>query len=272
MKFCFFVVFFYIFQFLFVSHLSIGQFFLGPLARDTFRPDLPNKKVVRKITKRKLRENIQTIFNVSLPHTKRSVLLNRTAFSKESLNMPFTYLSPSDPEPLDNCELDFDNQSFAINTEITSELQQEPCSRDPERNFCHYQVGDGNFTNNAHSEYIPETEDTNVYGGKNYIRHHSSRERSHKRFYKEVWQKRFVVQVQSECPSTPVPQTEDWSSYHGCVDSYIEQRDSSSLQSITGIRVEVPREETQEVSFDAAFGIITNNSPNISTWHESGAS
>lgn len=152
--------------------------FLGPLARDTFRPDLPSINVARKITRKKLREKIQTIFNVSIPHTKGSVLLNRTAFSKESL--PYTYMSPLDPEPIpsleahfcaDNCELDFDNQSFAINAEITSDLQQEPCSGDAERNFCHYQVVDDDFTNNEHSEYIPETEDTNVYGAKNYIRH-----------------------------------------------------------------------------------------------------
>lgn len=131
---------------------------------------------------------------------------------------------------------------------------------------------DDNFTNNECSEYIPETEDTNFYEEKNYIRHHGSRERSHKRFYKEVWQKRFLVQIQSECPSPPVPQTKDSSLYYGCADSCIEHRDSSTLQSITGIRVEVPQGETQDVSFDSAVGIITSNSPNISTWHESGAS
>lgn len=200
------------FTFLFPFHLSIGQF-LGPLARKTFRPDLPNKKVVRRITKKKFTKKIETIFNISLPYTEGSVLMNRTAFSKESLNMPYTYLSPSDPEPLDNCELEFDNQSFAFNAEITSELQQEPFGGDAESNFCHYQVVDDHFTSNEHSEYIPETEDTNVYGGKNYIRHHGPQERSHKRFYKEVWQKKFVVQMQSECPPPPGPQAEDLSWY-----------------------------------------------------------
>lgn len=234
----------------------------------TSNQDFPDKSAV---VMRKTRKINNTVFKVSLPLTKGSVLLERTPFSKDSLPVSSTYSTPSDSDLIptpesqsEDCELDCDNQSFAISAELTSmcttsQLQQHPYSggaeagqyMGPERNFAsHYQEVDGYFSNNEYvrqSEYITGTEDSKVYGGKNYNRQHSSQGRSNKRFYKKVWQ--------NEDPQTSVvPLTQDWSSYRslaGRVEGCSEQRNNSTLQSKTGIRVEVSREERWEMSSNA---------------------
>lgn len=237
----------------------------------TSNQDLPDKSaVVMRMTKRKMRKVNNTMFKVSLPLTKGSVLLKRTSFSKDRLPVSSTYSPPSDsdliPSPetqSEDCELDCDNQSFAINAELTSmcttsQLQQDPYSggaeagqyMGPERSFArHYQEVDGYFSDNEYvrqSEYITGTEDSKVYG-ENYNRQHSSQGRSNKRFYKKVWQ--------NEDPQTSAaPLTQDWSSYqslYGRVEGCSEQRNNSTLQSKTGIRVEVSRGERWEMSSNA---------------------
>lgn len=176
-----------------------------------------------------------TVFNVSLPITKGSVLLERTSFSVDSLPVS-SARSPSfdsDPVPTpesqsEDCELDCDTGPFAVNhaehTSVctTSQLQQELSSGDANagqymraaRNYTQYQELDGYFSDNQYInqfEDITGTKDQLFYGGNNYNRQRGSQVGSSKRFYKE-WQNE-GPQTQNEGLSSAVSHTQDWSSY-----------------------------------------------------------
>ncbi len=221
-------------------------------------------------TKRKMRKVTDTVFKVSLPLTKGSVLLERTSFSVDSLPVssacspsPDSDLSPLPESQSEDCELDCDGGSFALNHAehnsmcTPSQLQQDLYSGDggagqymgPERNFSQYQEVEGYFGNNEYftqSEDITLTKDQRFYGEMNYHRQHGSQERSNV-FYKE-WQNE-GPQTQSEGLS------QDWSSYsssYGRQEGCTEPWSNSTSQSNVGTRVEVSREERQrEMSSDA---------------------
>lgn len=220
-------------------------------------------------TKRKMRKVTDTVFKVSLPLTKGTVLLERTSFSVDGLPVSSTY-SPSPDSDLslslesqsEDCELDWDSGSFAVNhaehTSICtpSQLQQDLHSEDgdagkymtgPERNFTQYQEVDCYFGDNEYfnqSGDITGTKDQRSYGEINYNRQHGSQERSNL-FYRE-WQNEM---------SPAVSHTQDWSSYdssYGREEGCTELWSNSASQSNIRTRVEVSREERQrEMSSDA---------------------
>lgn len=222
--------------------------------------------------KRKVKKVDNTVFKVSLPLTKGSMLLERTSFSMDSLPVSSAYspssdsdLIPSPESQSEDCELDY-NTGSSNHTEHTSQLQQDLCSGDadadaghykgPERNVpvTQYQEVDGYFTDNEYfnqSEDITGTKYQKVYGDDNYNRQHSSQERSSKRFYNE-WQNE-GPQTQNEWLSPAVSHTQGWPAYNssyrreaGCT----EQWYNSTSQSKVGTRVS--REERQnEMSIDA---------------------
>lgn len=213
-------------------------------------------------TKRKMRKVTDTVFKVSLPLTKGSVLLERTSFSVDSLPVSSAYLpSPdSDVSPesqSEDCELDWDSGSFAVShAEHTSmctpsHLQEDLYSGDGDAG----QAVDGYFCDNEYfnqSGDIIGTKDQRFYVERNYNRPHGSQERSNL-FYKE-WQNE-GPQTQSEGLSPAVSHTQDWSSYnssYGREEGCTELWSNSTSQSNVGTRVEVSREERQrEMSSDA---------------------
>ncbi|XP_044027954.1 uncharacterized protein si:ch211-199g17.2 isoform X2 [Siniperca chuatsi] len=222
-----------------------------------------SKWAKRMTTKRKTRKVSNTVFKVSLPLTKGSVLLERTSFSVDSLPVSSTYSPSFDldliPSPESQSE-DCDTGSFAINqadntSMCTTSLQQDLYSGDadvgqyigPERNFTvtQHQEVNGYFGDNEYfsqSEDITGTEEQRFYGEKSYNRQQGSQERSSETFYKE-WQ-------------NAGPQTQDAvSSYNSCYgheEGCTEQWYNSTSQSKVGTRVEVSGEERQkEMSSDA---------------------
>lgn len=206
----------------------------------------------RMTAKRKMKKRTNTVFSVSLPLTKGSMLVERTSFSMDSLPASSAYSPSSDSDviPLpetENCELDYDTGSFAVNhAEHTPQLQQDLYSGDadagqymePERNVTLYQEVDGCFNDDEYfnqAEDITGTKCQKVYRGNNYNGQHGSQERS--RFYKE-WQNE-GPQTHNEWLSPAVPHTQDRSSYNssygreaGCP----EQWYNSTSQSEAGTR------------------------------------
>lgn len=158
-----------------------------------------------------------TVFKVSLPLTKGSVLLKRTSFSKDRLPVSSQY-SPSEPRSKD-CDLDFDTGSVAVASE--------------------YQTG---------------TKDLRVYVENNYNNQHVSQDGSSERLYKE-WQSE-VQQTQNDWLSPSESHTQDLSFYNSSYrpqESCTEQWYRSASQSDVGTCVDVSAEERQnEMSSDAA--------------------
>lgn len=182
-------------------------------------------------TKRKMRKGRNTVFKVSLPVTKRSVLLERTSFSVNGLPVSFGHSPQTDshrsPSP---CEVDCDTGSFSANhaehasVHTTTQLQQDPYTGDavtgqclgPEGNFVsHYQEVDGCFSDSVNfnkTKYLTGTKDLRFYGEKSYSREHGSQERSRKMIYRD-WQNE-GQQRQNEWLPPAVSHTQDWSFYN----------------------------------------------------------
>ncbi|XP_051247004.1 uncharacterized protein LOC127358162 [Dicentrarchus labrax] len=189
------------------------------------------KRMTTKRKMRKMRKMSNTVFKVSLPINKGSVLLERTSFSVDSLPVSSAYSPPPEDDVIpspesqsEDCELDCGTGSLAVNdAEHTSPVPQDQYSVDEdadagqymgsERNFDnHYQEMDGNF---SHNEYLnqPETEDPRLYGENNYNG-------------SEFWA--------------------FYNSFYGCEEGCTEQWYNSSSQSKVGTGVDVPREEGQK--------------------------
>ncbi|XP_034747550.1 uncharacterized protein LOC117956556 [Etheostoma cragini] len=233
---------------------------------------LLSKFAKRKAAKRKMKEVDNTVFKVSLPLTKGSMLLERTSFSMDSFpgssaSSPSydSDLIPSPESQSQDCELDVDAGSFTSNyTEHTSQLQQDLCRGDagqyrgPERNVpvAQYQEVAGYFNDNKYlyynqSEDITGTIYPKVYGDDNYKRQHSSQERSSKRFYTE-WQNE-GPQTHNEWQSPAVSHTQDWPAYnssYGCEAGCTEQWYNSTSQSKVGTGMSW-EERQNETSMDA---------------------
>ncbi|XP_023268130.1 uncharacterized protein LOC111659405 isoform X1 [Seriola lalandi dorsalis] len=255
----------------------------GPSVNNTSVEGMPEKRTVvlskwakRKAKKRKMKKVANTVFKVSLPLTKGSVLLARMSFSQDSLPMSYSHSSASDliPPPesqTEDCELDYDIGSFALNNEHTamctnSQLQQHLYSGDaeadqykgPERIFTgtRYQEVDGSFSINedsSQSEDITWKNDQKVYGDRNYDRRHGSQETSSMNFTEEF--KNEGLQKQNEELLHAVSHIQDWSSYNSSYrpeEGYAVQWYNSASQNKVGTRVEVPREERQEMSSGSA--------------------
>lgn len=204
-----------------------------------------------------------TVFKVSLPLTKGSLLLERTSFSKDSLPVSRSHSSASDliPSSTEDSYLECDTESFAFNHAKppsvcnTVPCQEDLCSGDteagqymrPERNYTVtvVQEGNGYFSNNEYfsqSEDITGTKDHMVYGDGNHDGQRGSQERSRENFSEEL--KREGLQKQYEGLSHTVSRTQDWSSHKG----YTEQWYSSAAPNKFDTRAE---ERRSELSLDA---------------------
>nr|XP_033493194.1 uncharacterized protein LOC117263700 isoform X1 [Epinephelus lanceolatus]XP_033493196.1 uncharacterized protein LOC117263700 isoform X1 [Epinephelus lanceolatus] len=211
----------------------------GPSVNKTLNQGMPekcattlSKRAERRKAKRKLRGVTNTVFKVSLPLTKGSVLLERTSVSKDSPSVTSGYspsldldLSPPPESLSEDCELDCDSESFAVNQAVhTSQLQQDIYGghedtyqyMEPERNFTvtQYQEVDGCSSDN---EYFEQSEDRTgtkyqMCGDKYYNRQHGSQESSSKRFYKE-WQTE-GSQTENKWLSSAASHAENWPSYN----------------------------------------------------------
>ncbi|XP_039977241.1 uncharacterized protein si:ch211-199g17.2 isoform X2 [Xiphias gladius] len=244
----------------------------GPSVNKTSVEGIPDKNAVvlskwakRMTTKRKMRKGTNTVFKVSLPLTKGSVLLERMSFSKDNRPMSYSHSSTSDLIPLPKSQTEdseLDAGSFAINhAEHTSvcttlQLQQDLYSGDaeggqymgPGRNFTvtQYQDVDDYSSDNEYfsqPEDIAGTKDQKVYEERNYDRQQDSQERSSKNFNMKLTNE--DLQKQNEGLSTAVSHTWDLSSYNSYrrEKGYTEHWYSSASQSKVGTRVEVSREE-----------------------------
>ncbi|XP_059205712.1 uncharacterized protein si:ch211-199g17.2 [Centropristis striata] len=206
----------------------------GPSESETLHQNMPEKCAMmqpqwakRMTAKRKKRKDTNTVFKVSLPLSKGSMLLKRMSFSMDSL--PVSSASDSDPIPSpesqsEDCDLDYDPDSFAMNrAEHTSQVQKDLYSGDenagqnwgPERNVTvhQYQEVDDYYKENKYfkqSEDITATKYQKVYDDDDDDDYSSSQERSHERFYKE-W-KNEGPQTQNECLSPALSHSQDWPS------------------------------------------------------------
>lgn len=197
-----------------------------------------SEMVKRNTTMRKKRKVRNTVFQVSLPISKGSVLLKRTSFSRQ-VSLACSPLSGADlsPESLwtEDCELDCDTGTFAVtHAEETSQLQQD------------FYNGDGD------AECMGPEKD---FGERNYNRDCNSQERSNKRFGEEVQWQSEGPQTQTEwlspAGSHPWHRSSWTASYRPEVD-YPEQGYYSASQSDAGTGVNVSGETRQkEMSSDA---------------------
>lgn len=225
--------------------------------------DTPVLSKWSKRSKRKMMKKANTVFKVSLPLTKGSLLLERTSFSKDSLPVSRSHSSASDliPSSTEDSYLECDTESFAFNHAkppsvcTTVPCQEDLCSGDteagqymrPERNYTVtvVQEGNGYFSNNEYfsqSEDITGTKDHMVYGDGNHDGQRGSQERSRENFSEEL--KREGLQKQYEGLSHTVSRTQDWSSHKG----YTEQWYSSAAPNKFDTRAE---ERRSELSLDA---------------------
>ncbi|XP_073319692.1 uncharacterized protein [Pagrus major] len=234
----------------------------------TSNQGMPEKcAVVMNITskRRKKRKPKNTVFKVSLPITKGSVLLERTSFTVDSLPVASGYLPPSDsdltPPPESQAEeCEFDRDTADNLAELTSEeLQQDLYSGDaeagqymgPERNCaCYYQKADGYFNDNEYfnqSESRTWTNDPRIYGENNDNRECGSQERSSETFE--------GPQTQNNWLSPAVSHIQDWPAYnssYGRGEGCTEQWYSSTSQNRVDTRAAESRVERQsEMSSDA---------------------
>lgn len=224
----------------------------------TSNQGMPEKcAVVMKVTsKRRKRKWKNTVFKVSLPLTKGSVLLERTSFSVDSLPVASGYLPPSDsdltPSPESQAEeCEFDRDTLYTVAELTpEEHHRDLCSGDaeagqytkPERNFaCYYQKVDGVFNDNEHfnqSEYQTLTKDPRLYGEYNDNREFGYQERSSEMYKGPPTQNKWL--------SPSVSHIQDWPVYNssfGHGEGFTEPWYSSTSQKRGDTRADVSREE-----------------------------
>lgn len=210
----------------------------------------------------KMRKKSNTVFKVSLPLTKGSLLLERTSFSEDSIPESTSSSHPSNSvlSPLDfrsyDCESDCDDQSFPVDDaeHATSQLQQDFDSRESgpdhlmglDRTYDHHQEMDGytmDYENLGHSEYWDGTKDARFYGDKLYNRQQYFQERSSQTFDKECQNEN----PETEWVSPAVSHTQDGSST--CCSSYGGLEDGADpwyySNSPVAARTEVSPEERQ---------------------------
>ena len=142
---------------------------------------MPGEGADMMMSRKKMRKLNDTVFKVSLPLTKGSVLLERTSFSKARRPFSALYSFPPDSDPLSESQSEFGEGEFGEKslrvsyTELpsvctTSQIQQDPHGEDadsdqhmgPNVNFdSHYQEVDGCLSNDEYwqSEYITRPED-----------------------------------------------------------------------------------------------------------------
>ncbi|XP_040909596.1 uncharacterized protein LOC121192106 [Toxotes jaculatrix] len=232
------------------------------------RAVVQSKWAKRMKTNRRMRKVTNTVFKVSLPLTKGSVLLERMSFSEDSLRVSHSHSSASDlipsPESLtEDNELDCDTGSLAVNHFehpsrcATLQLQPDHRSGDTQagqymglqRNYTvtQYQKVDSYYSDDecfSQPEDTTVTKDQKVYGERNYNRQHCSQGRSSKNFNREL--KNEDLQKQNEGLSLDVPHTQDWASYNPSYrweEGFTAQRYCAASQSKVDTRVEVSREE-----------------------------
>ncbi|XP_008288949.1 uncharacterized protein LOC103363811 [Stegastes partitus] len=234
----------------------------------------------RRTTKRKMkkmRKMPDTVFNVSLPLSKGSVLLKRSCFSMDSL--PVCCASPSPDEDLvlwpesqtTGCELDCDTGSFEVNNAgchtmcKSSHLQQDHYSGDanagqyvPERRFSGtlFQDAGGYVTDGVYafqSEDVTGTKDNEMYGERKYSRQHGSQYISRQTFFKKSRNEYRWTENEELLPT--VSHTMTWPPYRSSYqheERGTEQWHNPASQSKAGTRVEGSREESHnDMSFNA---------------------
>lgn len=217
----------------------------GPSLNKTSNQGMPERcntvsEWGKAMTPKKKKKRSHTVFKVSLPLTKGSVMLTRTSFSVDRPPVSVTYSPPSDldlialPESESevDCELDCDTQSFV---EYASHLEQEE------------NVNVQEYRNQ--SEYISGTDDPSFYGGDIYTSPHGSQKRPNERWQNEG------PQTQNEWLSPAVRHTQDWTFYNSAYrheEGWPEQWYNPASQSATGTRVDVSRNERPEMSSGAA--------------------
>ncbi|TMS17880.1 hypothetical protein E3U43_010206 [Larimichthys crocea] len=144
----------------------------GPSVNTTAKQGhIPQSDVVlsetakRNTTMRKKRKVRNTVFQVSLPISKGSVLLKRTSFSRQ-VSLAYSPLSDADlsPESLwtEDCELDCDTGSFAVtHAEQTSQLHLyngdgglgQYMGPEKDLSVSHYQAVEGYYSDNEYNQF-----------------------------------------------------------------------------------------------------------------------
>ncbi|XP_023140936.1 uncharacterized protein si:ch211-199g17.2 [Amphiprion ocellaris] len=235
------------------------------------------KRAKRQTTKTKNRKMPNTVFSVSLPLTKGSILLERSSFSMDSL--PVCFASPSSDEYLRLSPesqimgsefYDCDNGSFEVNDVEcptmckTSQLQQNHYGGDanagqyiPEKPLSVTLLQDAEgYANNGvyvlQSEDVTGAKDDEMYGEGAYNRQHGSQESSSQTFFKKSRNEN----RQTHNGLLPaVSHTMTWPPYHSSYRQEVggaEQWHNSTSQSQAGTRVEGFGEENhKDMSFDA---------------------
>lgn len=234
------------------------------------------KRAKRQTTKTKNRKVPSTVFSVSLPLTKGSILLERSSFSTDSL--PVCFASPPSDEDLGLSPesqitgsefYDCGNESFEVDHVEsptmckTSQLQQGHYGGDgnagqyiPEKPLSVTLLQEGYANNGAYvlqSEDVTGTKDDEMYGEGAYNRQHGSQESSSQKFFKESRNEN--RQTYNEGPLPAVSHTMTWPPYHSSYrqeESGAEQWHSSTSQSQAGARVQgFGGENHKDTSFDA---------------------
>lgn len=228
----------------------------------------------RSTTKRKMKKIPNTVFNVSLPLTKGSILLERSSFSMDSL--PVSVASPSPDKDLSlspeskimGSEFDCYNGSFEGNhvecPTMCKTSQQDHYSGDanadqyiPERHFTPalFQDAEGYVSDGVYvqPQDVTGTKDNEMYGERKYNRQHGSQESTSQTFFKESRSEDRQTQNEGLLPA--VSQTATWPPYqssYGHEEGGAEQWHHSASQSKAGTRVEGSREYNhKDMSFDA---------------------
>lgn len=252
----------------------------GPRGTKTSNEGMPEKSaaVLSKCAKgmpakRKMKKVTGTVFKVSLPLTKGSMLLERTSFCMDSLPVSSAYSPPPNSDVSPESE-DYELDSHA---EHSSELQQDLYTGDgdvgqymgPEINFSQCQEVDGYFGDNQYFnqfEDITGTKDRSFYGRKIYNRQRVSQENSNL-LYKEL---------ENEGPQTPseglsVSHAQDWTPYNSYrhEEGYIEPWSSSASQSNVGTRVEASREERQSSDYTRYYPQQQPQNQHMARFHTS---
>lgn len=244
---------------------------------EKYHPVLP-KRAKRQTTKTKNRKMPNTVFSVSLPLTKGSILLERSSFSMDSL--PVCFASPSSNEDLRLSPesqimgsefFDCDNGSFEVDRAEcptmckTSQLQQDPYGGDantgqymPEKplTVTLLQDAEGYANNDVYflqSEDVTGTKDSEMYGEGAYNRQHGSQESSSQKFFPKSRNENRQTQNEELLPA--VSHTMTWPPYHSSYrpeEGGAEQWHNSTSQSQAGTRVEGFGEENhKDMSFYA---------------------
>ncbi|XP_069032430.1 uncharacterized protein [Embiotoca jacksoni] len=235
----------------------------GPIVNETSVRGLPEKSTVtlskqgNRVTRRKMRKRVNTVFNVSLPITKGSLLLERMFFSKvglpvssASLSSDLDFIPPPESQIVDD-ELDCDTGSSAVShvehtsTCETSQLQEfdsgdtDAGQYTPGKNITVtlFQDVDGCVSDRVYfnqTKDITGTKDQEVCGEMKYNRRYGSQE-SQK--FDEKWENE-ALQTQYEGQFPAGSHTPSYYSSYRHDEGYTEQWYNSSSEREVGTRVE----------------------------------